>query len=324
MNASTSAFAASLAAPTGGMPLDQRLSTLGLVCPKCRGRLLALPQQYRCTGCESVFSLTGGFPDLIVGERFDDPTDETLLTYEENSNADLTANYWTPLFKKLWPKARKEPRLLSVGCGTGVDVEMLHKEGFDSVGIDCGNRTAVWPRRAHYERLLLANGKHLPFDDNSFDAAFCGCVFPHVGVVGDSNQTAPDVDDQRYAMAREMVRILRPGGYVVVASPNRWFPMDIFHGRTPGSYKPRFNSPASRFLMSVGDYERVFARAGTGPATPLPVENYWGFIRSQNSIKGTLFGAPVRFVFWLVSRPGMGWLRGSPINPWIVVMLQKQ
>lgn len=303
--------------------LNARIEQLGLNCPRCHGALFSLPTGYQCMGCQTPYPMTGGFPDLIVGERFDDPTDSALLSYEENSNADLTRNYWTPLFKRLWPHARKEPRLLSVGCGTGVDVELLRDQGFDSVGIDCGNRTAVWPRRQHNERLLLANGKHLPFDDGSFDAAFCGCVFPHVGVVGDSNQTAPDVDAQRFEMAQEMTRIIRPGGYIIVSSPNRWFPLDIFHGRTPGTYSPRLNPPTSRFLLSVGDYERLFRRAGCGPATALPVENYWGFIRSQHSLKGQLFGMPVRFVFWLVSRPGMGWLRGSPINPWVVVMMQR-
>lgn len=306
--------------------LQQRIAGLGLVCPRCRGVLTVSGPDYRCLACASSYAFTDGFPDLIEGERFDDPSDDALLSYEEQSNADLTRNYWRPLFRKLWPKAAPtggEPRLLSVGCGTGVDVDLLRDSGFDSVGIDCGNRSTVWPRRIHTDRLVMANGKHLPFDDGSFDAAFCGCVFPHVGVVGDSSITAPDVHQQRYAMAHEMVRVLRPGGYIVVSSPNRWFPFDIFHGRNPGQYRPRFNPPSSRFLLSVGDYQRLFMQAGCGPAQALPVENYWGFIRSRHSIKGMVFGLPVRFVFWLVSRPGMGFLRGSPVNPWLVVMLQK-
>ena len=65
------------------------------------------------------------------------------------------------------------------------------------------------------------------------------------------------------------------------------------------------------------------AETGTGGATALPVENYWGFIRSRHSLKGLLFGMPVRFIFWLVSRPAFGGLRASPLNPWLVVMLQK-
>ena len=304
--------------------LERRRTGLGLVCPKCRSRrLMASPTGYACLDCSANFPLTGGTPDLIVGERFDDASDDALLRYEEQTNADLTRNYWQPLFRRLWGAGKREPRLLSVGCGTGVDVDMLRDDGFDSVGIDCGNRCAVWPHRTHGDRLLLANGKHLPFDDNSFDCAFCGCVFPHVGVVGDTNVTADDVDEQRLALAREMVRVLRPGGYVVVSSPNRRFLFDIFHGRTPGSYTPRLNPPSSRFLLSVADYERLFRAAGTGAATALPVENYWGFIRSRRSFKGVLFGTPVRFIFWLVSRPALGFLRDSPVNPLLVVMLQK-
>lgn len=312
--------------------LDRRRDRLGLVCPGCRTPNLAgASTGYDCLACSSQFAMVGAYPDLIIGERFDDASDADLLRYEERSNADLTRRYWQPLFRRLWPgrvgpsgdAGRSEPRLLSVGCGTGVDVDLLRDAGFDSVGIDCGNRSSVWPRRKHGARLLLANGKHLPFEDNSFDGVFCGCVFPHVGVVGDTHITAPDVEAQRLALAREMVRVLRPGGYAIVSSPNRRFPCDIFHGRAPGSYTPRFNPPGSRFLLSVGDYERLFAAAGCGPATALPNENYWGFIRSRNSFKGWVFGAPVRFIFWLVSRPGLAFLRGSPVNPWLVVMLQK-
>lgn len=305
--------------------LERRRASLGLVCPSCRRPLLASTARgYDCLGCKRHFPLVGGYPDLIIDERFDDASDDALLRYEERSNADLTRGYWQPLFRRLFASYRREPRLLSVGCGTGVDVDLLCASGYDSVGIDCGNRSAVWSRRAHGERLLLANGKHLPFDDNSFDAAFCGCVFPHIGVIDDSNITAPDVEQQRLAVAHEMVRVLRPGGYVIVSSPNRWFPLDIFHGRQPGSYRPRLNWPSSRFLLSVGDYERLFRSAHTGPATVLPVEHYWGFIRSQQSFKGLLLGWPVRFIFWLVSRPAFSALRGSPLNPWLVVLLQKE
>lgn len=304
--------------------LENQRALLGLVCPSCKqAALAAKPSGYDCLACSLRFPMLGNTPDLIIGERFDDASDDTLLRYEEQSNADLTRGYWQPMFKRMFAGQNKVPRLLSVGCGTGVDVDLLRAEGYDSVGIDCGNRTSVWPQRSHAERLLLANGKHLPFEDNSFDAAFCGCVFPHVGVLGDTNLTAPDVDHQRLCLAKEMVRVLRPGGHIIVSSPNRWFPLDIFHGRTPGSYKPRLNLPHSRFLLSMGDYERLFRSAGTGRATALPVENYWGFIRSRHSVKGLLFGMPIRFIFWLVSRPGMAALRSSPISPWLVVTLQK-
>lgn len=294
-----------------------------VVCPACKGELAVIEESIDCQGCSSHFGFCGGFPDLIIGGRFDDPEDEALMLYEERSNEDLTRNYWIPMFRKLWPNHAEPLRLLSVGCGTGVDVELLHDAGYDSIGIDCGNRTAVWPRRQHQERLLLANGKHLPFPDGTFDAVFCGCVFPHVGVVGDSSTVAENFYAERLELAREMTRVLKPGGKIVVSSPNRRFLVDIFHGRKPGSYKPRFNWPQSHFLLSVADYRKLFQEAGCSSARALPVENYWGFIRSRHSLKGILFGLPVRFVFWLVSREPLRFLRASPINPWIVVLVEK-
>lgn len=294
-----------------------------LVCPVCHSGLEVHQHDIDCCGCHRGFTFCHGFPDLIVGGRFDDPSDEDLLAYEERSNEDLTRNYWIPMFRRLWPDSWRGRRLLSVGCGTGVDVDLLTEEGFECVGIDCGNRTNVWPRRSRQERLVLANGKHLPFEDGAFDAAFCGCVFPHVGVVGDSFQVASNHESERLELAREMVRILKPGGKVVVSSPNRMFFMDIFHGRKPNSYTPRFNSPADHFLLSVGDYKRLFKAAGCSRGAAQPVENYWGFIRSKHSLKGLLLGMPVRFAFWLVSRRPFAWLRGSPLSPWIVVLMEK-
>jgi SAM-dependent methyltransferase len=171
--------------------------------------------------------------------------------------------------------------------------------------------------------LVLGNGKHIPFPDRSFDGVFCGCVFPHVGVIGDSTRVAPDCWQQRLELAREMTRVLKPGGKILVSSPNRLFPLDIFHGRKPGSYRPRWNWPVHRFLLSVGDYDRLFRVAGCARGSVQPVAGYWGFIRSRNSIKGRLLGVPLRALFRVVSTPGLRFLAGSPANPWIVVLLEK-
>lgn len=303
-------------------------SDLQLVCPLCHDPLVHNQDHFECetrkhAECSGRYNHENGFPDLVIGERFEDASDQECLCYEENSNRYTTENYWIPTFKKLFADHKSTPRILSLGCGTGTEVDMLNEAGFDCWGIDNGNRTQVWPNRQAHSKLLLANGMHLPFTEGSFDAVFCGCVFPHVGVVGDSNVVAERGLEDRQRLANEMSRVLKPGGKIVVSSPNRYFLFDIFHGRQPGSYKPVFNPPGSRFLLSVKDYRRMFAKSGCATAQARPITGYWGFIRSKNSLKGLLFGAPVRFVFWLVSLPAFRFLRGTVLPPWIVVEVTK-
>jgi SAM-dependent methyltransferase len=212
-------------------------------------------------------------------------------------------------------------RILSVGCGIGVDVDLLTDAGFDVVGIDNGNRTRDWPKRRHTDRLYLANGKALPFESGTFDLVYCGCVFPHIGVEGDSNHVRPDYLCERLQLAREMTRVLKPGGSIMVSSPNRMFPLDLFHGRSHSQPFPRLNLPTNPFLLSASDYRRMFGQLGCDEFELLPVTGYWGFLRKGQTWKGRVIIWPVRMVFDLVSTETLKVLRGSVVNPWLVMMM---
>lgn len=292
------------------------------VCPLCHAQLTFSSHQISCTSCHAEFEYRGGFADLVVGGRFDDDLGAEQTRYEEQSNDWLARRYLIPTLSRLLAGVDR-PRVLSLGCGTGVDIDRLAARGFDIVGIDCGNRTGVWPRREHRERFCLANGKHLPFETASFDAVYCGCVFPHVGVEGDSNRVRPEYQEERLAIAREMGRVLKPGGRAIVSSPNRLFPIDIFHGRSPDQPYPRVNLPWSPFLLSAGDYRRLFAAAGCARSQLLPVKDYWGFIRMKERFKGRLLAFPVETIFNAVSIEALRGLRGSPVSPWLVMASEK-
>jgi len=314
LNGSSTKMAADL---TDAMP------EMAVVCPLCRGRLDASAAELRCRSCHARYGYEGGFPDLILGGRFDDADDEARTTYEEQTTAHLATHY-------LIPQLRRElsgivrPRVLSLGCGCGADLDLLVDAGFDVFGIDCGNRSRVWPRRRHRDRFFLANGKHVPFEDAFFDAVYCGCVFPHVGVDGDSTIVRPDYWEERLRIAREIGRVLRPGGCAIVSSPNRRCPIDIFHGRTPDHPYPRFNPPSSRFLLSAGDYRALFAAANCGDAALLPVAGYWGFLRMKQHWRGRVLAWPVETIFQVLSQPSFSLLRGSPVNPWIVMRFRRR
>jgi len=76
-------------------------------------------------------------------------------------------------------------------------------------------------------------------------------------------------------------------------------------------------------LLSRNDYVNLFREAGCQDASLLPNQNYWGFIRAKKSLKGKVFSLPVRFLFWLVSQNSCRFLRGTSLNPWIIVSLTK-
>lgn len=293
-----------------------------LVCPVCRSRAIALLSDVAsCPECRFSKPRINGFLDLVIGERFDDSPDDACLCYEEISNEHTTREYWVPLLLALFPGTSRRPRILALGCGTGVEVDVLHEAGFDAVGVEIGNRTAAWPRRKAADWLLMGNGKALPFEDDSFDAVFCGCVFPHVGVEGDSFKVTPSCQEDRLQVAREMQRVVKPDGVVIASSPNRVFPFDIFHGREAGSYKLRLNTPGDRFLLSARDYFRMFQAAGLVAPRLLPADRYWGFVRSSKTLKGRVLGAPVRCLFSVTSQVQA--LRGSVLAPWIVACARK-
>ena len=275
-----------------------------------------------CMHCGELFSIENKFANLVVGERFNDESDEDCLCYEEASNQYTTDNFWIPLFKKSQKEQGRKLKILAVGCGIGREVDMLCDAGFDCVGIDNGNRAKIWPNRKYSNRFLMANGMHMPFSDKSFDVVFCGCVFPHVGVNGDSVNVTDDYFDDRKKLAAEMCRVVKADGEIVVASPNRKFPFDLFHGREQGSYVPRYNRPDERFLLNKNDYKALFFEAGCKRCELLPIKGYWGFVRSKYSFKGLLLSLPVRIIINLVSSPYLKSLRGSFISPWLTLSMK--
>lgn len=295
-----------------------------LVCPLCQGELQFGSSRIICSGCAEEYVYEGGFPNLIRGGEFPDEWLPERIEYEALAASHLAADYWIPTFRRLLAGTTGRPRVLSLGCGAGKDVDLLAAADFDVVGIDCGTRCKAWSQREQKNRFFGANGKHLPFKNESFDLVYCGCVFPHVGVEGDSRKVLPNYFEERLAIAREMTRVLRPDGSIVVSSPNRLFPLDIFHGRTPAHPYPHINPPTSRFLLSRNDYWKLFRASGCTMFRLLPVSGYWPFLNKRKTWQGRLVVLPLRAVFDLVSRRHFRFLRGSLISPWLVGLARKR
>jgi ubiquinone/menaquinone biosynthesis C-methylase UbiE len=128
-------------------------------------------------------------------------------------------------------------RLLDIGCGTGRHAVPLALGGFDVVGVDfapgmlarAAGRAAQHRAELDLRQVDVRSG--LPFPDGSFDAALCSYVLQTI--------------DNPVALLREVRRVLKPDGALLVEVPTRrptWADVVTTH-------EAAFTTPRSRLLL---------------------------------------------------------------------------
>lgn len=300
-----------------------------LVCPTCHGDLAFFTgNRLRCGSCGQSYDVIDGIANLQVARGFDDEDHLERWNCEECTGAHMIKHYMAPLLESLFPDAdRAALQLLSIGCGVGVDVEMLNALGYQCHGFDVGNRVKSWARRSNPRAYTRAAVQCMPFRDRQFDFAFLNCVLPHVGVVGDSQTVADDYAEERARAVAETIRVVRPGGYILLSNPNRLCPVDLFHRRNEHSHVPRFHRPDEPFLQSFDDHHRAFVvEGGCRQAETLPPANFWGFSESSKSSRylvGKMLQASIRVYFGLLSARILAPLRRGALNPWLIVLVTR-
>ena len=110
----------------------------------------------------------------------------------------------------------KAKKILDVGCGLGMYSQEFSEEGALVSGIDVdGKKTEQAKELFPKINFQTAPGEKIPFANNSFDIVFLHEVLEHVK---DEEKTI-----------KEIVRVLKTGGRLILFVPNRWFPFET-HG----------------------------------------------------------------------------------------------
>jgi SAM-dependent methyltransferase len=150
------------------------------------------------------------------------------------------AAWRTAVAKHLDP--RPGTRLLDLGAGTGMWARAF-TDWYDGVEVIAVEPAAAMRDRCRYSPVLAGDASNVPLPDDSVDAAWLSTVIHHV----------PDLT----AAARELRRVVRPGGPILIRS--------AFAGRHEAITLFRFFPAAIRVLdtyPSVDDVAAAFTTAG--------------------------------------------------------------
>jgi ubiquinone/menaquinone biosynthesis C-methylase UbiE len=129
-----------------------------------------------------------------------------------------------------WAPISKGSRILDMGCGHGRVAELVIEKvpGLELVGVDMTRHLldnfAVKPGTNDSKITLICGDiTNLPLGDSEFDAVISSRVFQYLS--------------DPMAGVREAVRVLKPGGSLVIAIPNK---LNVIKFLT---YKPKLYSP---------------------------------------------------------------------------------
>jgi ubiquinone/menaquinone biosynthesis C-methylase UbiE len=115
-------------------------------------------------------------------------------------------------------------RVADLGCGSGVFTDLLHKLGYNAVGLDISPKLIALGR-AKYPNVEFHEGdvEQLPFPTESLDGVLLSGLVHHL----------PDPS----RCAGEVFRVLKPGGSFVAFDPNRMNPfMYLYRDRSSPFY----------------------------------------------------------------------------------------
>jgi len=104
---------------------------------------------------------------------------------------------------------KQNDKMLEIGCGIGSIVFELSKQGYDIIGTDISREAIAYGLKKYGDiKLEVQAAEILRFGDKTFDIVLSFDLFEHIAQV-----------DRHVS---EVFRVLRPGGYYLFQTPNKY------------------------------------------------------------------------------------------------------
>jgi SAM-dependent methyltransferase len=231
-----------------------------VACPLCNvmnsrfARELAGYNLERCLSCSFTF-MNPQFTETAISQLYTRENYEELIAlYARINNTQRLAQY-NEKISRIEAFRPTKGRMLDFACGAGYFYEQAIARGWDAYGVELGDWCSEAARRRGLPNMHIGLLRDLDFPDDYFDVVNASQVFEHL--------PNPKAD------LKEIKRILRPGGLLVIDVPNYktipiWLNRDDFLLNTPPQHLNYFTPKDLRTLV-VGaglNVERVYTLAG--------------------------------------------------------------
>ncbi len=144
---------------------------------------------------------------------------------------------------------KRGSRIADLGCGSGVFSNALRQRGYDYTGVDLSPAFIRLAREKHPGiEFIEGDVEQLPFPDAGFDGALLAGVVHHL----------PDPT----RCAKEVRRILKPGGKFVAFDPNRMNPFIYLYRDRASPFYSALGVTENERPVLAGEVAETFRAAG--------------------------------------------------------------
>jgi ubiquinone/menaquinone biosynthesis C-methylase UbiE len=194
----------------------------------------------------------------------------TKDVFDQIASSWYNFRHWTIFPSELEALAQRwqKGRLLNIGCGHGPDF-LPFRQDFDLYGVDFSTEMLKFARKYSQKfgfavELTLADVRHLPYPDATFDWAISVATYHHIK--GGEQQAALD----------ELRRVLKPAGEAFITVWNRWQPRFWFKPREVAVPWRKRGKTLYRYyyLFSYPELEKLVSRAGFKVLKSFPENSY--------------------------------------------------
>jgi len=149
-------------------------------------------------------------------------------------------------------------KILDAGCGVGTFAFHSAKAGSMAYGVDYSHESIRLAKKLCLNfgvdkktSFVTAEITELPFEDKFFDKIIAADIIEHIS------------DKQKDAMLKEMKRVLKDNGYIVVFTPNAVRDrIGLFYKKVTGQKISKWDVDAHFGLISRRKYEVILRRNG--------------------------------------------------------------